>query len=113
VDFYVVYIKEIHPEDGWQVKHNETEGVVLRQHQSIEERVTVGQTCMLRLDLQLPGLVDEMDDGVTRAYNAVPERLYLIGSDGTVAYKGGMGPIDFKPKQWREAISDYLGAHSD
>lgn len=108
VDFYVVYIREIHPTDGWQVKENEKEGVLFRQHQSFEERVEVGQTCMTKTGLEMPALVDEMDDAVSTAYNGMPERLYLIGRDGRVAYKGGMGPMFFNPEEWEEAIRGYL-----
>ena len=108
IDFYVVYIKEIHPTDGWQVKGNEEDAVLFRQHRSMEERVEVGQACMLKLALEPPALVDEMDDAVARAYAAVPERLYLIGRDGRVAYKGGMGPMFFLPLEWEKAMRAYL-----
>lgn len=110
VDFYVVYIREIHPTDGWQVRENETDGVLVQSHASMQERVEAGQTCMLKLALEMPALVDEMDDAVARAYGAMPERLYLIGTDGRVAYKGGMGPMFFKPSEWEEAIEAYLRA---
>jgi hypothetical protein len=101
-------LREIHPTDGWQVKENEEDSVLVSQHQSMEERVEVGQTCMLKLALEPPALVDEMDDAVATAYAAMPERLYLIGSDGTVVYKGGMGPMFFNPADWEQAIRDYL-----
>ena len=74
----------------------------------MEERVEVGQACMLKLALEPPALVDEMDDAVSRAYAAMPERLYLIGTDGRVAYKGGMGPMFFRPAEWEEAIREML-----
>ena len=93
----MVYIKEIHPTDGWQVKENEQAAVLFTQHQSMEERGEVGEACMIKLALEPPAIVDEMDDAVTKAYAGMPERLYLIGKDGNVAYKGGMGPIFFRP----------------
>ena len=104
----MVYLKEIHPTDGWQVKENERDAVLFRQHRSREERVGAGQACMLKLALEMPALVDEMDDGVARAYAAMPERLYLVGRDGRVAYKGGMGPMFFRPTEWERAIEGYL-----
>ncbi len=110
VDFYVVYIKEIHPTDGWQVKENEQEAVLFRQHRSMEERVEVGQACMVKMALEMPAVVDEMDDAVAKAYGAMPERLYLVGEDGRVAYKGGIGPMFFRPLEWEQAIRDYLAA---
>ena len=105
-----MYLKEIHPTDGWQVKENEEDTVLIRQHQSMDERVEVGQACMLKLALEPPALVDEMDDAVAKAYAGMPERLYFIGSDGRVVYKGGMGPMFFRPAEWERAIRDYLAA---
>jgi hypothetical protein len=90
------------------VKENEEDGVLVRSHESMDERVEVGQTCMLKMALETPGVVDEMNDAVAKAYGAMPERLYLVGSDGRVAYKGGMGPMFFKPAEWEEAIETYL-----
>lgn len=43
----------------------------------------VGESCMLRLALEPPALVDEMDDAVAADYAAMPERLYRIGSERT------------------------------
>jgi predicted nucleic acid-binding protein len=106
----VVYIREIHPTDGWQVKENEQDGVLHRQHRSMEERVAVGEACMLKLALEMPALVDEMDDAIARAYAAMPERLYLIGADGHIAYKGGVGPMFFQPEEWEQAIASHLEA---
>ena len=63
----------------------------------MDDRVEVGQTCMDKMALEMPALVDEMDDAVASAYGAMPERLYLIGADGRIAYKGGMGPMFFRP----------------
>jgi predicted nucleic acid-binding protein len=83
--------------------------VLVAQHRSLEERVAVGETCMLKMALEMPAVVDAMDDAVARAYAAVPERLYLIGIDGRVAYKGGMGPMFFRPREWEQAIGRHLG----
>ena len=108
MDFYVVYIAEVHASDGWQVEENLRDGVLIQQHESMEERVGVGQTCMLKLALEMPAVVDEMNDAVAEAYAAMPERLYLIDREGKVAYKGGLGPMFFKPSEWEEAIETYL-----
>ena len=108
MDFLTVYIKEIHPTDGWQVKENEQDAVLFRQHRSMEERVEVGQACMVKMALEMPAVVDEMDDAVATAYAAMPERLYLVGEDGTVVYKSGPGPMFFRPDEWEQAIEAHL-----
>lgn len=63
---------------------------------------------MLALSLELPALVDEMDDAVAAAYGAMPERLYVVGRDGRIAYKGGLGPMLFDPEEWERAIERVL-----
>ena len=103
-----MYITEIHATDGWQVEENVADGVLIPQHESMQERVEVGETCMLKLALEMPAVADEMDDAVAKAYAGLPERLYLIGQDGVVAYKGGLGPMFFKPSEWEAAIETYL-----
>jgi len=40
-----------------------------------------------------------MDNAADRAFNAWPERLYVISTDGTVAYQGGKGPYGFDPEE--------------
>ncbi|MBC8293163.1 MAG: hypothetical protein H8E45_08370 [Proteobacteria bacterium] len=107
VDFYVVYIKEIHPSDGWQVDENLADGVVFTQPTSIDQRIDAGQACMLQTALEPPALVDGMDNAVSNAWNAIPERLALVGLDGSVVYKSGPGPMFFLPAEWEEAISSY------
>ena len=84
------------------------EGVLFRQHQSYEEREEVAQTCSLDLHISIPILVEEMDNYIDEAYGAAPERLYLIGADGSVAYQGGAGPHFFDLEEWEQAIEACL-----
>jgi len=90
------------------VAENVEEGVLVPQHRSFEERVEVGQTCMSKMALETPALVDKMNDDVASAYAAMPERLYLIHKGGKIAYQGGMGPMFFRPGEWEEAIETCL-----
>lgn len=105
VAFFVVYVQEAHPTDGWQVESNVAEGILFQQHQSYEERASVAATCSLDLHLPIPVLVEEMDNAIDEAYGAAPERLYLIGADGRVAYQGGAGPHFFDLDTWEQAIA--------
>lgn len=110
VEFFVVYVQEAHPTDGWQTDSNLTDNVLFRQHQTFDEREEVAQTCSLDLHLDLPVLVEEMDNNVDEAYGAAPERLYLIGADGKVAYHGGAGPHFFDLDELELAIQSLVGA---
>ena len=81
------------------------EGVLFPQHQSYTEREAVATTCRLDLHLSIPVLVEEMNNAIDAAYGAAPERLYLIGVDGRVAYHGGAGPHFFDLEAWEQAIA--------
>lgn len=104
VAFYVVYIREAHPEDGWVVTDNREEGIAVDDPTSTEERSAVAQTCLVRSAIRIPTLLDTIDDACARAYGAWPDRLYLIDRGGRIAYQGGPGPFGFKPDELETAI---------
>jgi len=83
VEFFVVYVQEAHPTDGWQTDSNIQEGVLFRQHRSYEEREDVAQTCSIGLHIGLPILIEEMDNAVDEAYGgagaALPDRSRRAG----------------------------------
>ena len=60
------------------------------------------------MGLEIPALLDGVDDAASRAYASHPDRLYLIGKDGKVAYAGARGPKGFSPKELRAAIQAEL-----
>ena len=45
-----------------------------------------------------------MEDTAGSAYDAHPDRLYLVGRDGRIAYRGGPGPFGFDPEELAAAI---------
>ena len=104
VEFFVVYVQEAHPTDGWQTDSNVEEGVLFRQHQNYDERESVAQSCSIDLHIGLPIIIEEMDNVVDEAYGAAPERLYLVDVGGKVAYHGGAGPHFFDLDEWEQAI---------
>ena len=104
VQFLVIYIREAHPVDGWDL------GSENRIHDptTIEERRQVAGQCQEALQYGIKTHVDEMDDRVMTAYAAWPERLYLIGKDGRVLYPGARGPWGFKPDELGDAMAEML-----
>jgi hypothetical protein len=84
---------------------------VVEEPLTFDERRKVAASCVGRLDLApIPALVDGLDDAVGRAYEAWPDRLYLIDAEGRVAYRGGPGPFGFDPEAWDAAIKAEIGA---
>jgi len=112
VAFTVVYIREAHPEDGWVVIDNREENIRVFDPTTNAERQRVVESCALRLAVRIPVVIDEIDDGVAAAYGAWPDRLYLVGRDGRIAFQGGMGPFGFLPEELEAAIEEELDGQS-
>jgi hypothetical protein len=109
VAFFVVYIKEAHPEDGWVLGRNRRADVRVHDPTTDKQRAEVAQTCAVRMRIGMPVLIDGIDNAVASAYGGWPDRLYLIGRDGRIAFQGGEGPFGFKPPELNAAIRAELG----
>jgi iodothyronine deiodinase-like protein len=108
VHFLAVYIREAHPEEGWVLPENRRSGLAVHEPTSDEERRRVASTCATNLRLQMPMVVDGVDNAVASAYGGWPDRLYLVGRDGRIAFQGGEGPFGFKPDELERAIEREL-----
>ena len=95
--FYVVYIKEAHPIDLWQMKSNERDHVLLYSPRTDEQRFENAGQCVRKLGIRIPALIDSVEDRTELAYTAWPERLYVIEPKGRIAYKSEPGPFGFSP----------------
>ena len=77
---------------------------------SIDERREVARACSGALDMSpLRMVIDDMKDTACKAYAAWPDRLYLVGVDGLVAFAGARGPRGFQPDALEDAIRLELG----
>jgi len=74
----------------------------------LDERTEVASKCVADLHLPMPAVVDRLDDAVNLAYGGWPDRLYLVGKDGRIAYAGGQGPREFRPDELASAIEAEL-----
>ena len=108
VSFLTVYIREAHPEEGWILPENRRSGVAVDEPRSDEARREVATACATTLRLRMPMVVDAVDNAVASAYGGWPDRLYLVGRNGRIAYRGGEGPFGFKPKELGAAIEYHL-----
>ena len=108
VAFFVVYVREAHPEDGWVLTSNRDDGIVLVDPATEAERGAVAASCAVRLRISMPMLLDGLDDEVARQYGGWPDRLYLVGRDGRIAFQGGEGPFGFEPEELAAAIEAEL-----
>jgi hypothetical protein len=110
VEFLLVYVREAHPTDGWQLPRNEREGALLPQARSADEKDSHATACVRKLHIEFPTLVDNMDNRVELEYSGWPDRMYLVGKDGRIAWKGRPGPAGFRPPELEAAILKELGS---
>lgn len=108
VEFLLVYIREAHPDSVLMVQ-KDGQGILdlIGQTESLAGRSETALVCTTSLKLSIPTLVDKEDNAVNAAYAGWPDRMAVVGVDGTIAYYGGEGPGGFKPgevERWLKAF---------
>lgn len=99
-----MYILEAHASDVWQLPVNEKQDVVYASPRDQQERTALADSCIRKLNIEIPAVLDTFDNSTERAYTGWPDRLYLIGKDGRVVYKSRPGPFGFRPAELRAAL---------
>jgi iodothyronine deiodinase-like protein len=102
-----VYISEAHPEDEWQMDSNVKDGYVFKQPKTDDERKAAAKILVERLKYRMPVAIDPIDGRAEKAFAAWPERIYIVGRDGKIVFKGDMGPFGFKPEQAERSLAAF------
>lgn len=89
--------------DGWQLPVNEDTGVCYRKPKTTAQRCTIARHFKRDFNVSMEMVVDGIDNAAELAYEARPERLYVI-RDGVVAWRTGWGPYCYD----EEALAQYL-----
>jgi len=71
--------------------------------------VVIANDFIKRFKFPLPFGIDDMTNGADNAYSAWPERLYIVDESGHIAYRGGMGPFNYKPAEARAWLAARYG----
>jgi type I thyroxine 5'-deiodinase len=90
------------------VSSNVNDGVLFDSPDTPEERVDIATTCVVKLAVKIPALLDGIDNRTERAYTGWPDRLYIIGTDGRVRYKSAPGPFGFSTKDLEASLTGML-----
>ena len=99
-----MYILEAHPSDVWQTESNLKDKIVFASPRDAEERNQVAGTCVRKLGIKFPAVLDEFDNATEKAYTGWPDRIYLIDRGNRVVYKSKPGPFGFKPAELERAL---------
>jgi hypothetical protein len=105
VQFFLIYCREAHPIDG----ERPDDRLLIEDPVTTAERRLVAEKFVTDLKLKIPTLLDTVGDQVGQAYTAQPDRLYLVGTDGKLAYAGRQGPQGFDPDELKESILVAIG----
>ncbi len=106
--FLLIYIREAHALDGERPVLRKGSPLV-EEPLTLLERNTVAETCVADLGLDdFVTLVDDMENTVNQAYAGHPDRLYLVGRDGTLVFQGEPGPRGFDPDLLAQTIIETL-----
>ena len=103
-DFWWVYIREAHPTDSARPARH----VQIEQPKTFLRRTEVAGQCSAGLKLKIPCVVDDMQNTVASAYDAFPDRLYILNAASRIAYKGGRGPRGFSVAAMEDALGSLL-----
>lgn len=94
--FYIVYIREAHASDSnWPMPYAVEMGI--KEHKTFGDRCAVAEKLVKDKKLTIPCLIDDMDNTANEAYQAWPDRVFLVRKDGRLAVAAARGPWGFQP----------------
>ena len=105
VHFVIVYTREAHPIDGWEIPAQTENGIVIKQHTTFDERMTCAKRTRDELGVTARILVDGIDSPVTKQFAGYPNRGYVLDSEGKVISKQVWINVD----QTRKVLAEHLG----
>lgn len=111
------YIVEAHPSDGWQVESNEEEddgtgNLCFMQPRTLQARLSVAGRMVEDMQLDPASVVvDGIENETDLAFEARPERLYVVAS-GKVLWRSGVGPFQYDTKGLEAFLAQNWGQTS-
>lgn len=104
--FIIIYTVEAHPVDSSRQDPYSTdkEGNPIYQPQTYEARLELARKTVTEEGIEVPVLIDEIDNPVWCTYGPAPDIAYLIGTDGTIVEKQGW----YQPELMEAAVEKYL-----
>jgi hypothetical protein len=109
----VIYIREAHPATEHQTAATAgaktANGVVYYQPKTFRERRKLAETACTFWALPIPTLVDTMTSSAGDAYEAWPNRIYVIDTAGKIVFRGPKGPRGVQLRDGETALRKLLG----
>jgi len=87
------------------MQSNFKDKVVFPSPKNEDERGLVAGSCVRKLGIKFPTVLDEFGNTTERAYTGWPDRIYVIDTNGRIAYKSKPGPFGFKSDELAAALA--------
>lgn len=101
VEFFVVYSKEPHAEEGRYFKN-------FTQHTSYEQKKEYASQLVKEHGMKVPVLIDGLDEAVVAAFGKMPNMTFVVDKEGKIAYKA-----DWAEAERLEEVLDELLAEQN
>lgn len=88
------------------MQSNVRDSVLFATPKTMAEREAVAGSCVRKLGIKFPAVLDGLENQTEKAYTGWPDRLYLIDREGKVVYKSKPGPFGFKPEALEKAMKE-------
>ena len=89
------------------MESNVRQHVIFASPKNMEEREAVAGACVRNLHIEIPALIDTIQNSTESDYTGWPDRLYVVDRDGRVAYKSRPGPFGFHPEEMEPQLKKY------
>ena len=104
VPFLLVYIREAHAGAAWQSSINQREGINVPEAKSMAAKQKNADLCIRKLKIPYSAAVDDLDGAGEKAYAAWPSRVYLVGTDGKIAFESHLDEQEFRAAALQAAL---------
>jgi hypothetical protein len=108
VDFKIVYIRDSHPVLGFRAPTNDRLGISKDQEpKTLADREKWACEDQKKMKCNIPVVMDTMDDRTLKAYDAFPQRIYVLDRDGRVLYVSS-GLVGFELESVRKIVDTFV-----
>ncbi len=86
------------------MQSNVKEGVLFADPTTEKDRENVANSCVRKLHIAIPAVIDSIANRVEQEYTGWPDRLYLMDKAGNIRFKTEAGPFGFDAKKLAAAL---------
>jgi Iodothyronine deiodinase len=104
IDFKIVYIRDTHPVLGFRAPTNDRRGIGQEQEpKNLADREKWACEDRKKMKCTIPVVMDTFADKTMKAYDAFPQRVYVLDKQGKVVYASS-GLIGFEVESVTKAV---------